>query len=337
LKRIYLPLLALVIGLLLAFLAAGVSSYFFVLLPISAFAFGYFSSWRLGLLCGSLLFAGYTLMISVVWFGFNNPNLLYPTPYIGAFIMGGFGVLLTGALASQLRKGLKRVGSIMALVVLAIIIGWCGYMAIPHYSYYYQVAVQSSENISNLELYLPIGTVSGEPYIKLYDQALDISGDYSGNFTREIVITEQEKMLKITIPELEKDDVPVPRYTANIIFWYGRSFWQKIPFELIQLSPKSEVKKVGTVTSQRFLGPIKSRETRIIETFNVPVMAVGNKRAQVNLSIWNRTDRSEWLNFTYSKEYPYTERIDFTIQTDGGWEMVPVEVTTNMEIGGITD
>ncbi len=339
-KKIYLSLTSLVAGFGLALLAAGVSNYFFVLLPILAFAFGYFSSWRWGLLCGLLLFAGYTFAVSLVWWGINSPNLLYPVPYIGAFIAGGFSLLLVGVLSPQLRKGFKRAGSVAVLIVLVVITGWCGYTAVPHYSYYYQVAVLASENVNNFELYLPVGTVSGEPYVELYDQILDMPGDLTRNFTQEIIFNEQGKMLKITIPELEKDDVPVPRYTANIIFWYGRSFWQKIaPFVLIQLSPKSEVTRVGTITSQRFLGPIKSRESRVIERFSVPVKASADKQTQVKLTMWNRTDRGQALNFTYtySKSDSYTERIDYNVQTDGEWKSIPVEATSVMEIRGISD
>ncbi|MDD5037770.1 MAG: hypothetical protein PHN78_00390 [Dehalococcoidales bacterium] len=339
-KKTYLPIIALFVGFGMAFLAAGGSSYFFMLLPVLAFAFGYFSSWRWGLLCGFLLFAGYTFTISLIWLGIDNINLYYPIPYIGAFLAGGFSILLIGALAPQLRKGAKRAGSITALAVLVIFTGWAGYTAVPHYSYYYQVAVLSSENVNNLELYLPVGTVSGEPYVELYDHVLDMPGDLTKNFTQEIVATERGQMLKITIPELEKDDVPVPRYAANIIFWYGRGFWQKIvPFELIQLSPKSGVNGIETVTSQRFFGSVKSRESRIIERFSVPVKASADIQAQINLTMWNRTDRGEALNFTYtySKSDPYTERIDHDIQTDGGWKSVPVEATSVMEIRGISD
>ncbi len=176
-KIIYLPLLALVAGFAGAFIAAGVHSLFFALLPIMAFIFGYFSSWRWGLLCGLLLFISYTFAMSLIWWGPGSPNLLYPFPYISAFIAGGFSLLLIGALASVVRKGVKRVGSIAALVILVIVVGWCGYTALPHYSYYYQVAIQASENLNNLELYLPMGTVSGKPYQELYSQVLEMSGD----------------------------------------------------------------------------------------------------------------------------------------------------------------
>ncbi|MFH1639880.1 MAG: hypothetical protein ABIB93_06205, partial [Chloroflexota bacterium] len=305
-----------------------------------AFAFGYFSSWRRGLLCGFLLFAGYTFALSLIWVGIDSPNLFYLLPYVAAFIAGGFSLLVIGTLAPQVRQGLRRVGSIIALAILAVFVGWCAYTALPHYSYYYQVAIQSSENLNDLELYLPVGIVSGEPYDELYRQVFEMPGQLSENFTQEIVDTEKGKMLKIIIPTLEKDDVPQPRYTANIIFWQGRGFWQKIvPYQLIQLMPKSEVSQVDTVTSQRFMGPVKSRESKIIERFNVPMKVTASTQVQIKLSLWNRTDRSEAINFTYtySKSAPYTERIDCDIQTNGEWESIPVEATVVLEIRGISD
>jgi hypothetical protein len=342
LKKIFSPLIALLAGSGLAVLAAGVSSYFFVLLPILAFILGYFSSWCWGHLYGFLLFASYTFTISLIWLGIDNINLFYPIPYIAVFIVGGFTLPLIGALASQLRKGLKRASSITALAILVIIVGWCGYTAIPHYSYYYQISVVSDEKINNLELLLPMGTVSGEPYEKLYAQSHRMPGDLTEKFTRDIVDTEHGIMLKITVPTLEpvNDKVPEPRYIANIIFREGEAFWQKIvPFELIQLMPKSDVILVDTVTAQQFSGPVKRRESKAIEQFNVPVKATADSPVQINLSLWNRTDRGEALNFTYiySKSESYTERIDYDMQTDGEWRYVPVEAATVMEIRGMSD
>ncbi len=335
----FFPVLALVAGFLGAFIAAGVHSLFFALLPIMAFAFGYFSSPRMGLLCGFLLFISYTFAMSLVCWGVDSPNLLYPLPYIAAFIAGGFSLLLIGSLAPLVRKGARRFGSITALAILAIVVGWCGYTALPHYSYYYQVAIQSQENLNNLEMYLPVGTVSGAPYMKLYGQVLKMPGDLTEDFTQELVDTEQGKMLRITIPSLKENNVPIPRYSANIIF--GKmGLWQKsAPYQLIQLMPKSNVEPVNTVTSRQSVGPVKSRESKVTERFQVPVKVSASTSAQIKLTLWNRTDRGEAVNFTYtySKSYHYIERINYDIQTDGEWRLVPVEATSIMEIRGIGD
>jgi hypothetical protein len=101
LKKGYLPLITLVAGFGLTFLAAGVSSFFFILLPITTFVFGYFSSWRWGLLGGLILSAGYTFAILLIWWGIDGPNLFYLLPGITAFIAGGFSLLIIGVLATQ--------------------------------------------------------------------------------------------------------------------------------------------------------------------------------------------------------------------------------------------
>jgi hypothetical protein len=339
LKKIYLPLTALIAGFGLACLAAGMSSYFFILLPIMAFTFGYFSTWRQGLLYGFLLFTGYTFAISVIWWGVDSPNLLYPTPYFAAFITGGFGILLIGALAPMVRKGTKKFGSIAVLTILAAMIGWCGYSAMPHYSYYYQVAIQSPENLKNVELYIPLGTVSGEPYEELYSYVYSMPGHLTENFTQEIVDTEYGRMLKLTIPNFKKNDVPVPRYTANII-WKANA-----PLEVLQLMPRYDVEQVNDVIWQRYTGPVKGHESLIVERFNVPVKIISDNPGFIKLTLWNRTDRSEAVNFTYSKSYPYTELVEYgdtergsySFTTGDEWVMVPVEATVVTNIRGIND
>jgi hypothetical protein len=332
-KKIYFLLIALVAGFGLALLAAGVYSIFFVLLPILAFALGYFSSWRWGLLCGFLLFAGYTFVMQVIWYGFGSPNFLYPTPYVGAFIAGGFSIPLIGALAPQIKRGIKNRVSITALVFSVLIIGLCTYLALPHYGYYYQFNIQSQENLENLEVYLPVGTISGEPYAELYKHVYRAPHGVTGDFKQEIVTTEYGRMLKLTIPELEATGVPMPKYTANIIFW------EKVaPYKLIQLIPKTGVEAVNTVTSQQMRGPVKSSEDLIVEKFNLPVKIVSSTPAQVTLSLENRTDRSQSVNFMYSKSYPYTEgRSKYELQTGDAWVFLATEATVLMEIRGISD
>jgi hypothetical protein len=333
LKKIYIPAAALVTGFGLAFLAAGVSSYFFVLLPIAAFALGFFSTWRWGLLCGFLLYAGYTFALSLIWYGIDSPNLFYPIHYFSAFLGGGFCLLLIGALASKVRKGIRGFASVAVIVITVVTVGWCGYSAIPRYSYYYQVSLSTSENLNNLELFLPLGAVSGEPYEKLYSQVYRMPGYLTEDFTHNIVDTEQGYMLRITIPTLKKNNVPQPRYTANIIFRQS-----KAPDKLLQLLPKSAVTQVNTVISQRMTGPIKSHESLAVERFVIPLKIQADKPAQVNLTLLNRTDRSEDVNFTSSRrEYPYTEQFRYDVQTGDDWHLLTVEATSVMNITGITD
>jgi len=339
-KKILLPLIALMVGFINAFLTAGVHSLFFVLLPLLAFIFGYFSTWRRGLLYGFLLFIGYTFAMSAIWWGFDSPNLLYPLPYITAFIVGGFGILLVGALAPMVKNRMRSLGSLAAFIVLVMMTSWCGYSAMPHFSYYYQIAIQSPKDLKNVEIYLPLGTVSGEPYEELYSQVYKDPDHLTENFTQAIVDTEYGKMLKLSIPNLEKDDVPDPRYTANII-------WKtSAPLEILRLMPKSDVEPVNSVTWEQYVGPVKAYESLIVERFSVPVKIVSDTPSPINLTLWNRTDRSEAVNFTFSRSYPYTERIDYDgdaehekypLTTGEEWVMVPVEATISTNIRGISD
>lgn len=331
-KKIYLLFIALIAGFVLAFITAGVHSLFFALLPILAFVLGYFSSWRWGLLCGFLLFASYTFGMSVIWYGFSSPNLLYPTPYIGAFIVGGFSIPLIGALAPMVKKGIRKSGSKVAIMLTVMLTGLCIYMALPHYGYYYQVTIQSQENLENVELFLPVGSVSGEPYDKLYEHVYEMPGHLTEDFIREIVDTEYGRMLKITIPHLEATSVPMPKYYANIIFWE-----KSAPHTLIKLMPKTGVEAVNAVTSRVTRWPVTSSERITVERFNLPVKIVSSTPATVTLSLENRTDRAEWVNFTYSKSYPYDERGRYEIQTGDAWVFLAMESTIFMDIRGISD
>ncbi len=339
LKKILLPLMALVAGFINAFLTAGVHSLFFVLLPLLALAFGYFGTWRRGLLYGFLLFFGYTFAMSMIWWGIDSPNLLSPSPYIAAFVLGGFGILLIGALVPAIRNRMRSFGSFAAFIVLVMMTSWCGYSAMPHYSYYYQVALQSPEDLKNVELYLPLGTVSGEPYEELYNQVYKVPGHLTEDFIQELVDTDHGTMLKLTIPNLKKDDVPVPRYTANII-------WKtSAPHALLQLMPKTDVEQINTVTWQWNIGPVTSHESLIVERFNVPVRILSDKPGPIKLTLWNRTDRNEAVNFTFSKSYPYTERVEYgdaerdryNLTTGDEWVFVPAKATIATDIRGISD
>ncbi|MFA5317646.1 MAG: hypothetical protein WC369_09525, partial [Dehalococcoidales bacterium] len=70
---------------------------------------------------------------------------------------------------------------------------------------------------------------------------------------------------------------------------------------------------------------------------NVPVKIVSDTPGPIKLTMWNRTDRSEAVNFTYSKSYPYTEHIGFDMETGDEWVMVPAETTVITDIRGISD
>ena len=83
----WLPIIALVVGFIWAFITAGVHSMLFVLLPLLAFASGYFSKWWWGLLNGFLLFLGYIIATAVMWRS-DFINVIYPLQYFYAFTSG---------------------------------------------------------------------------------------------------------------------------------------------------------------------------------------------------------------------------------------------------------
>jgi hypothetical protein len=351
-KRIfqkYLPIIALVAGFIWAFITAGVHSIFFAFLPLLAFIFGYFSTWRWGLLNGFLLFLGYTLATAFMWYG-TSINLIYPLPYFYAFILGGFSLLLIGALAPFVRRGIRKIGSVVVLIVLAFFMVWCGFQAWPVYSYYYQVIIHTTEDLDNLELYLPAGGVTGDIYEELYANSWDEPmAPLTRDFDLEIVDTEHGLMLKLALPELMKEGPRDYPYTGNIIFWEpGRSGnrftemilpWQResAPHYLIKLMPRYDVNPVNTVESQKFRGPLKVRENLLLEEFNVPIMVKSDTDADFELRLENRTGWEGWINFTYSKSKTYTELIRYEGSISNEWLLVPVEITERLSIRGIGD
>jgi len=348
-KKKYLPVIALVAGFVWAFIAAGVHSVLFTLLPLLAFIFGYFSTWRWGLLNGFLLFLGYTFATALMWFGFG-PNLIYPLQYFYAFIFGGFSLLLIGALAPVVRRGIHRKGSIVVLVIVAVFMVWCGFQSWPAYSYYYQVIIHTSEDLDDLELYLPAGTVAGDIYEKLYDNPWeDPMAPLTKNYNKELVDTGHGRMLRLTLPELMREGPRGYPYTGNIIFWKpGRSGhrvmefivpWQGVsaPHHLIHLMPRYDVVPVNRVEFQRSIALVNVEESRIVEEFRVPIMVKSGTDADFELRLENRTVRGGWINFTYSKSKTYTELIRYEGSTSDEWLLVPVEVTDRLDIRGIGD
>jgi hypothetical protein len=345
----YLPIIALVAGFIWAFITAGVHSIFFAFLPLLAFVFGYFSTWRRGLLNGLLLFLGYTFATAFMWFGISI-NLIYLLQYFYAFILGGFSLLLIGALAPFMRRGIRKIGSVVVLIILAFFMVWCGSQAWPAYSYYYQIIIHTTEDLDDLELYLPAGVVSGDIYEELYDNPLDDPmAPLTKDFNLEIVDTEHGRVLKLTFPELMDEGPRGYPYTGNIIFrepgrsdnrlmemimpWRGQS----APHELIKLMPRYDVNPVNTIESQEFRGPLKVRENLLLEEFKVPVMVKSDIDADFELRLENRTGWGGWINFTYGKSNTYTELIRYEGSTSDEWLFVPVEVTDRLSIRGIGD
>lgn len=346
----YLPILALVLGFVCAFVTAQVHGLFFCLLPILAFFLGYFSSWRWGLLSGFLLFVGYTFATALMWYG-ASLNLLYPLQYFYAFITGGFIILLISALAPFVRRGIAKVGSIVVMVLVAVVVVWCGFQAWPTYSYYYQVVIHTSEDMTDLQLYLPAGFVSEGIYQELYDSPFsDPYAPLTANYDLEVITTDEHgQLLKFRIYELMPEGPEGYPYTANIIFSQpeiirGRFLerlmpWRRpsAPRELIKLMPRYDVTSVNVLSGGESIGPVKVRESVVVEEFNTPIVVSSSTGAAFELRLENRTGQSGWINFAYSKSETYVELIRYEGVASGDWQLVPVEVTDIMRIRGTGD
>jgi len=348
-KTKYLPIVALAAGFIWAFVTVGIHSMLFAFLPLLAFAFGYFSTWRWGLLSGFLLFLGYTIATALMWFGIG-PNLIYPLQYFYAFIFGGFSLLLIGALAPIVRRDIRKIGAVVVLIILAFLVVWCGFQAWPAYSYYYQVIIQSSENLEDLELYLPLAYADGGIYEELLANPLDDPmAPLTRDFNLEIVDTEHGPMLKLVINEMQWTKHPELPCVGNIIFWEpGMSGnrlidlimpWQKesAPHDLMKLMPRHDVLPINGITSAESIGPIKVKDNIIVEEFKVPIKVKSDTDAKFELRLENRTGRSEWINYTYSKSNTYTELVTYEGSTSNEWKLILVEVTERLRIRGVGD
>jgi hypothetical protein len=197
-KRIYPPIVALVIGFANAYLAFQFNSLLFCLVPVWAFIFGYFTSRKMGLISGSLLFLGYSAFTSVIRYG----TPFEVTSYLGSFVLGGFILCLIGY-GAQTVKRIRSFKAAGVLVILAFSVFYSGFISLPKYGYYYQVIIDSSENLDDLELYLPMAAIANEPYMELFSHPLRDSR-LTEDYSLEIVNTEHGKMLKLGIPGLQE-------------------------------------------------------------------------------------------------------------------------------------
>jgi hypothetical protein len=156
-------------------------------------------------------------------------------------------------------------------------------------------------------------------------------------------------MLKFVVDKMQWTKHPELPYVGNVIFWEpGRSGnrmmeliipWQResAPHQLIKLMPRYDVVPVNRVESQHSIGPVKTRESAVVEEFKVPIMVKSGTDADFELRLENRTGRGGWINFTYSKSNTYTELISYEGSTSDDWLLVPVEVTDRLNIRGVGD
>jgi hypothetical protein len=333
--KIFLIFIAISIGFTNALLAGGVHSTFFVLLPILAFIFGYFFSWKWGLLYGFLLFMGYTFATALMWqvqwafIGFSQ--------YLSAFIFGGFSIVFVGALASFTRKGAKKLGVIGGTVVLLGVVTWCGYISMPHYRYSYAVNILCQED---MEVNLPVSVASDELSMQLLKQStMPVKNDHTDWWGVGLVDTEYGKMWSLnlysrlsTIPGGIGRSSNWGIYSDNIRSWPGRS-----PNKMIQLAPKFDIVAVDRLEPSALSWPQVITQNKILDSFNVPVKIKTDTRVEFNLLLYVSIVRTSGINFGYHKDEGYTETIEYKGITGDQWIMVPVEAKNGRSVTGIGD
>ena len=333
----FLPIIALVAGFVNALLAAGVHSTFFILLPILAFISGYFSSWRWGLLCGFLLFLSYTFTIALMWE--VRWALVGFTQYLGAFIFGGFSILLLGALPPRVREGVKKKRAIIILLILAGVLAGCFYMSVPRYRYSYGLNIMCTQN---MELLLPVAIASDDLSAKLLKSTVTHTGNNPPDWYEiELVDTEYGQMWNLKMYSYINYYAPGQigissnwyRSSDEIRSWPGRS-----PTKMLRLSPKFEVRVINAIEPETIAWPSFITASRILEEFKVPLKVQTDNSTEFELSLYCSVDRISGINFGYQKTESYTERINwYKGSTDDNWIMVPVEAIDAVSIRGLGD
>lgn len=334
-KKIYLPIIALAIGFANAYVAFQVHSMLFCLLPLWAFLLGYFSSWKTGLLSSFLLFVGYTTVTA-----FIRVSSFDPADYLLNFVWGGFILCIIGCGAPLVRRRVKNFQSIGVLVLLALLLVWCGFLSFPGYSYCYQVIIGSSKNLDDLELYLPLVAVAQEPYAEIFNHPHAFpgaEGSFRGglleDYSLEITDTEYGNMLKVGVPGLEAGAPEPYPYVGSIIFDMSHT-----PHEELQFMPKYDVQEVKVIYSERFLGPVRVEARELVQEFRVPIKVNSDTEAKIKIYYLQCFyARGGGINFMNGKGEVYSETVKLETTTSNEWILVAGEAVSSFGVGSRVD
>jgi hypothetical protein len=333
-----LPIISLASGFILALLAAGVHSTFFVLVPIMGFIMGYFTSWGRGLVYSFLLFTGYTFTIALMWevrWAFVGIS-----QYLSAFIYGGFSILLLGALAPIARNGIKKAGTVIVLVLLIVIVAGCSYLSVPRYRYSYSLYIMCTQN---MEIYVPSAAPSNDFSTRLLKSATSKTSIYGPDwYDVQLEDTEYGKTWHLKMYSHLSAN-PDPRQLGRSSNWNTssggiRSWPGQSTNKMAQIASKYNVAAVDKVIPSGLSWPQVITQGRVSEEFNVPIKVRTDAETefQVNLSI--NVERISGINFGYSKDEGYIETVDWFKGTTGDtWIMVPAEAKNVISIRGIGD
>lgn len=322
-KKIYLPIIALAIGFANACVAFQVHSMLFCLLPLWAFVFGYFSSWKTGLLSSFLLFVSYTTVTVFI------RNLIFPfepLEYLINFFYGGFILCIIGCGAPLVRKGVKNFKSIGVLVILALLLVWCGFVSFPRYSYGYWVTIDSSKNLDDLEIYMPLGAIAQEPYAEIFDHSILVKGSLNDG----IADTEYGKMLKVGVIDLEARGPEPHRYCGLMSFYMSHA-----PHEKLQFMPKYDVQEVKVIHFERFFGPMRVRAEELLQEFRVPIKVSSDTEAEIKIYLKCYARRTSGINFIHHKGEYYSETVEFETTTSDEWILVAGEAVGSLYVSGM--
>lgn len=301
-KKLYLPLIALIVGIASALLAFQFHSLFYVLVPIWALALGYFTSWRRGLLYGFLLFTGYTVTMSFI----HNPpgssmglHFTLPYDYFFNFVLGGFSLVLIASLASVIRKrGIKHIASVSVVLLLAATVGYCSYTALPRYEYSYFAEIHSSD-MRNIEaIYLPVPAINDEPNTEILEHQV-----LPAESSPDLVETEQGLMLRVNPSNITAGS------HLSISFQQGGTSYQTM-----QLMPKYE-------------GGTENIDGKQLEVFVAPLRFITSGDAELNMVVSASVKTETQINFYNFKLVYFSDRLEFE-RTVSGDEWVMVEGQT---------
>jgi hypothetical protein len=264
-----------------------------------------------------------------------------PADYLLNFVWGGFILCIIGCGAPLVRRGVKNFGSIGVLVLLALLLVWCGFLSFPGYSYCYQVIIGSSKNLDDLELYLPLVAVAQEPYAEIFNHPhhpfLGGEGSFKGglleDYSLEITETEYGNMLKVGVPGLEAGAPEPYPYVGSIIFDMSNT-----PHEELQFMPKYDVQEVKVIHSERFLGPMRVKARELVQEFRVPIKVSSDTEAKIKIYYLQCFyARGGEINFTHGKGEVYSETVKLETTTSNEWILVAGEAVSSFGVGSRVD
>jgi hypothetical protein len=333
-----LPLISLISGFLLALLAAGVHSTFFILVPIMAFIMGYFTSWGRGLVYSFLLFTSYTFTIALMWevrYAFVGIS-----QYFGAFFGGGFAILLLGALAPIARNGIKKAGAIIVLILLTVAVAGCSYLSIPRYHYNFGLNIMCTQNT---ELLIPTAAASDDLAERLLKSTKSHTSSYGPDwYDVQLQETEYGQMwhLKMYSHLSANTDPWQPGRSSNwytssdkILSWPGQS-----PVNILNVIPKFNTREINITEPETIAWPSFITANKMLEEFNTPVKVLTDNATEFEMDMYYSVSKTTGINFGYGKDESYSQRVmHFKGTTGNEWIMLPMEAIHGVSIRGMGD